>query len=150
MQPTFESPFYRVTAKAIIYDDHGRLLVLKTAKGQWELPGGGWEHDEAYHQCLAREIQEELGVKVKVISPVTFIYRGHNRDKGFETLRIVSKVQLESFDFDYGDDMQSAQFVTREQFMDMDWTTNEGSILEHMNQIWPNGNGLKGELPAAA
>lgn len=150
MQPTFDSPFYRVTAKALIFDEHDKLLVLTTANGNYELPGGGWEHDESYEQCLAREIQEELGVGVGSISPVLFIYRGRNDNKGFMTLRIVTEVTLKSHEFAYGDDMRSAQFVSREQFVSMDWATNEGDVLEHIDQIWTGDRAERPQLSATA
>lgn len=48
----------------------GRLLVARRAdNGRWELPGGKREPGESLDQCLAREIAEELGVAVKVLSP---------------------------------------------------------------------------------
>lgn len=150
MQPTFDSPFYRVTAKALIFDDHDRLLVLTTANGHCELPGGGWEHDESYEQCLTREIQEELGVGVSGISPVRFIYRGRNDKKGFMTLRIVTEVTLQSYEFDYGDDMRSAQFVGKKPFASMDWVTNEGDLLEFIDQIWTKDRAERRQLSATA
>lgn len=137
MQPTFDSPFYRVAVKALIFDESQRLLVLKTKKGRWELPGGGWEHDEPYEDCLRREIKEELGVGVMSIGPMLFTYRGHNNDKGYEALRIVSVVSLDCFDFTCGEDMESAQFMDRAEFMKTDFVTNEGNVADYEDRIWP-------------
>jgi hypothetical protein len=36
MQVT-DSPFYRVTAKAIIFNTEGKLLIIKNHDGEWEL-----------------------------------------------------------------------------------------------------------------
>lgn len=45
---------------------------------KWEFPGGKTDLNETAEQCIIREIEEELSIKVKVIT------------------------QLESIDFDYG------------------------------------------------
>ena len=51
---------------------HHDLVVLITRRkadavlgGYWELPGGKIEPDEAAHDCLARELLEEVGIQVQ-------------------------------------------------------------------------------------
>ncbi|MEK7447217.1 MAG: NUDIX domain-containing protein [Patescibacteria group bacterium] len=34
---------YRVSAKAIIEDESGKILLIQEENGLWELPGGGKE-----------------------------------------------------------------------------------------------------------
>ena len=62
-------PELRVVAAAILRG--GRVLVaLRSARMalplHWELPGGKVEAGEGDEQALAREIEEELGVRVEV------------------------------------------------------------------------------------
>ena len=60
-------PVIRVTAGIIIRDD--RVLLAKRAKfaqlaGLWEFPGGKIEDGESPVRCLARELAEELHIRI--------------------------------------------------------------------------------------
>lgn len=65
---------YRLSVKAIIKDDDGRILLIREKDGSWEFPGGGLEHGEKSREGLAREIAEETGLRVVSVSenPVAF------------------------------------------------------------------------------
>lgn len=52
---------YRLSLKALIYNDSGELLVVKEEDKDWDAPGGGMDHGETYQQALARELYEEIG-----------------------------------------------------------------------------------------
>src|SRR5512141_405894 len=58
---------YRISVKAIIRDDNGRVLLIREEDGSWELPGGGLEHGEDFREALAREVTEETGYTVEWI-----------------------------------------------------------------------------------
>lgn len=131
-----DSPFYRVTAKALIFDEESRLLLLKNSKDNWELPGGGWEHDESFEACIKRETQEELGVGVKSVGPIVCTYRGTNFRHGFKTLRLASRVELASHDFVLGDGMLDYRFVTEQEFSDLDLMRAEGDVQSYAGLIW--------------
>ena len=62
-------PHYTVTA-GVIRDEADRLLIARRPLdgllgGLWEFPGGKLEADESLEQCLARELREELAIRVK-------------------------------------------------------------------------------------
>lgn len=44
----------------------GKVLLLKNTRDEWELPGGRLEIGETPEQCVAREIEEETGWRVRV------------------------------------------------------------------------------------
>jgi mutator protein MutT len=60
----------------------GKVLICQRRQqdplgGYWEFPGGKQEPGESREQCLARELSEELAIRVRVIEPlpsVTFDY----------------------------------------------------------------------------
>lgn len=54
------------TAKAIIFNNSGKVLILKTrSKGEWDLPGGNLKDGETIEECLFREVMEETRLTVK-------------------------------------------------------------------------------------
>lgn len=60
----------RKVAAAVVERD-GKVLVARrkpglVAGGLWEFPGGKVEEGEAAEACLARELEEEFGVKARV------------------------------------------------------------------------------------
>jgi len=67
-EPT-ERPVLLVVAGVII--ERGRVLVTQRPEGThlagtWEFPGGKVERDEDPRDALARELHEELGIRVEV------------------------------------------------------------------------------------
>lgn len=121
-------------------DESNQLLVGKGEEDDsgWELPGGGFEHDESIEECLNRELNEELGAKIKSIGKVSFIYRGKSVH-GWTILRIAIPVKLKNYDFKYGD-MKAAKFVNKDELMALNFAADEGTIKDYANYIWPPGN----------
>ncbi len=60
-------PGIPVSAGALIFDQAGRLLILKpTYKSGWTIPGGVMEADgETPWQACQREVREECGIEVR-------------------------------------------------------------------------------------
>lgn len=130
------SPFYRATVKALIFDEQHRLLVVQNDEGEWEIPGGGWEHTESLEACVARELAEELHAAVKSVGTVFFTYRGRNK-KGYMQLRLAVPVELASLDVKPGDEMVAFKFVTHEEFLKLPFGNDEGPVTDGVDLIWP-------------
>lgn len=136
MNPLSQSPFYRVTIKALVRDMGDKVLVVENGEGEWEMPGGGWEHEESFTDCLVREFYEELGVGVRAIGDVRFMYQCAS-SRGYHVLRIMVDAQLDSHDFTMGDGMRSAKFVDKEEFLHTKFANGEAAVLEYVDKIWP-------------
>jgi 8-oxo-dGTP pyrophosphatase MutT (NUDIX family) len=59
------SPQFPVSVKGVLLRD-GHVVLVHNPRGEWELPGGKLEPGETPQQCVARELAEELDVRVDV------------------------------------------------------------------------------------
>jgi 8-oxo-dGTP diphosphatase len=61
------SPMERVDlAQALVQDDEGRVLLLLSRNGEWELPGGRREAGETLREAAIREVKQKVGLTVEV------------------------------------------------------------------------------------
>src|SRR5215208_4363845 len=55
---------FPVSVKGIVVRD-GAVVLVRNRRDEWELPGGKLERGESPERCVAREIEEELGLDVE-------------------------------------------------------------------------------------
>jgi 8-oxo-dGTP diphosphatase len=73
------SEVHSVAVAAIVRDDRGHILAMRRSDhGNWEPPGGVLKADEALHDGLTREIQEETKVRVEP-GRLTGVYKNVKR-----------------------------------------------------------------------
>lgn len=53
---------YRVSTKALIFDDQKIFLIKEWDDEWWSFPGGGVEYNETLPEALHRELHEELSL----------------------------------------------------------------------------------------
>lgn len=55
-----------VSVAALVTNDRGEILLVKSPWRGWEYPGGLIEPGESFQEALYREIREEAGVEVEI------------------------------------------------------------------------------------
>lgn len=79
-----------ISAFAVIFDKEGRVLFChRRDHDLWNLPGGGLEAGESPWQCVIREVEEEVGLIVK-IDRLAGVY--HKPDKNLLVFSFVCSV----------------------------------------------------------
>lgn len=107
--PIQPSKNYRVSIKALITDEQGRLLMIGGGD-HWGIPGGGLEHGENIHDALSREIKEELGVTTTSIAAQPTYVWTKKIGPNFWSLGIAYKTELDSTRFTLEEGTKSARF----------------------------------------
>lgn len=111
---------FRVSLKALIRNERGEVLVVKEAgRDWWDLPGGGMDHGETFKQAIARELEEEVGLKgdfsyrpIAVNDPA-FLERANVMQ-----MRIIFHVEPENYEFETGVDADEVAFMSPDLFKD--------------------------------
>jgi len=80
MVHNFESP---PNAASVALLHKQQVLLIQRARppwnGAWSLPGGRLEPGETAEDCAAREVHEELGLRVYALRPLAKLLLGHGR-----------------------------------------------------------------------
>ena len=59
-------PVHCVAAAGLVFDEEGRVLLIRHPRRGWTYPGGMVEQGETLLQAAAREIREESGVTAEI------------------------------------------------------------------------------------
>jgi ADP-ribose pyrophosphatase YjhB (NUDIX family) len=72
----YENP--AAASAGLVLDEHGRVLLVRRAiepyRGMWALPAGYQEIDEPPEEAAVREVLEESGIRVEVLSLFDLIF----------------------------------------------------------------------------
>jgi mutator protein MutT len=84
-----------VVGAALIADER-RILVAQREAGddwglRWEFPGGTLEENEGPHECIKRELREELGIGVEILGIYQAVF---SRYENFNILLLVYRCTI--------------------------------------------------------
>ncbi|NPA36397.1 MAG: (deoxy)nucleoside triphosphate pyrophosphohydrolase [Chlorobi bacterium] len=112
---------------------HKKILATRRSKQKarpekWEFPGGKVEKDETPEQCIKREIEEELDVKIKVtgwLQPVTHTYPDI-------TIRLLpcyaeltsGKIKLKEH--------SGMKWITENELQNLDWSDADTNVVKQI------------------
>lgn len=114
---TNPATIYSVSAKAIIRNELGHVLLVKEHSDNWSLPGGGVEHDETPISALERELYEEIGAKSVKINNMTSAFTYYAPVKGVWRMWLLYDVVLSLKDIKIGEETRDVAFVDISSFV---------------------------------
>lgn len=118
-QSQYPNTYYRVSLKAVIRNAEGKVLVNKERSATtWNLPGGGWDHEELEQQALARELREEIAYDGEYTSTLRATATFWLESKQAWLLWIVYDVTLDTGKVGVGVDSTEIAFIDPADFRD--------------------------------
>lgn len=120
-----------VGAAVVIFDDHGRLLLVKRAEeatrsGFWAIPAGFVNYGEEIREAAARELLEETGLEADVGDPVFVASNFHDPEK--LTVGIWFQGRVTGGSLQAGDDAEEAEFFDLDDLPLLAFETDEALI----------------------
>ena len=136
----FPACFHRVTIKGLVVKD-GKILLMKEPlkrSGKWELPGGGLDFGEDIYEGLKREIEEEMGLKVKSIEKRPMYvwpwkYENERKMDWYYSFVVTYKIELENFDFKVTGECEEIGFFSKEELENIELCYQTNGLKDFFN-----------------
>lgn len=108
------------TNAAVLENTRGEILLVRRKvdpkKGYWDLPGGFVSVNETLEQSVERELEEELGVKIKNLKYAGSKYDVYTYDKVvFPTLGMIFSGKIGDQKLTPADDISGYKFFKKEE-----------------------------------
>lgn len=116
----------------------GKVLAAQRSEtmdlpGKWEFPGGKIEEGENPQDCLIREIEEELSIKIKIFGSLSPSEHSYSNGKIIRLIPFMAS--LESFNFQLLEHEQIAWLAEKELFS-VDWAEADLPIVHELQEKW--------------
>jgi 8-oxo-dGTP diphosphatase len=104
----------------------------KPYSGYWEFPGGKVEQNEAGKDALTRELQEELGIDVKVAEP----WFDHTHKYPDKTVELEMWLVTDFAGEPHGKESQELRWVTLSEMHDLRLLEGNWAIMERIKLLF--------------
>jgi 8-oxo-dGTP pyrophosphatase MutT (NUDIX family) len=134
---------YFVAAKAVVLDDHDRMLALLRGKSaptnplHWEMPGGIVEYGEDLDQCAIRETREEAGIEIDTPHVFHAIARMNSIGEFWTTVYFVARAR--SYDITISWEHDEHQWVAPEEFLALEIPQRQRETMEIFLEVRDKG-----------
>lgn len=109
-------PTHIVAAGAMVTNEKDEVLLVKNPMRGWEFPGGQVENGEDLIQAVSREVKEEAGVDIKVIS-LAGVYSNTKSYLGWDNKTFVPTKVI----FDFIAEYIGGELKTSEESLEVGW-----------------------------
>jgi ADP-ribose pyrophosphatase YjhB (NUDIX family) len=120
-------PVHIVAVGGLIENDEGKVLMVKSPDRGWEIPGGQVEKGETLTEALRREIKEETGIDIEVLS-LTAVHSNIGQIIQRDGSPIASIVS-----FGFTGKAISGELTTSEESLEVNWFDRD-QILDVINE----------------
>ncbi|MCK6462718.1 MAG: NUDIX hydrolase [Candidatus Pacebacteria bacterium] len=104
---------FQISIKGLVFNDEGKVMLIKEKTGVWDLPGGRIEQGQNFKETLERECVEELGVKCEVLDKTPFFaWVAQNKTERWQAI-LCFRIKLESTDFKESDECVGHDFFDK-------------------------------------
>lgn len=123
-------------AAVVVTDTFGRVLLGRSTRGMWELPGGRIETDEAAPAAAVRELNEETGLTARVEDAhvITVLH-----DDRLDVRRVTAVVRISRWDGELS--LPEPHRFVRWEFHDLNTLVTLGKIFapsaQALTAVWP-------------
>ena len=125
-------------AVGVILDASRRVLLTRRAEdshqgGLWEFPGGKVEPGETLLDALARELQEELGIRVRRSSPLLEVRHDYGDKQVLLDVHVVWEFDGQAL----GREGQPLAWVAGDELAQYSFPAANAAIVEAVNSLEP-------------
>lgn len=112
-------PKHIVATGSLITNKNNQILLVKTERRGWEMPGGQVEEGEDIISALKREVLEEAGVTIKIKRLATI----------YSSISEPSKVII-----DFISEYDSGEVKATNEILEASWFSPEDAVLQIKNE----------------
>lgn len=126
--------FYRVSAKALVFDEtKTKFLLLREDNDTRDFPGGWLDFGENPREGIIREFKEEAGIDVLRVNDLpSYFVTSKKPEKYYWIAYVFYETKIKNMDFISSKECQEVRFFTKEEAEKVDINPN---VVEFLKQF---------------